>query len=137
MNEIYERADDDLKDFIDNCRIRSFIQGTEIKRDYTKPFDKELKNFPIKTVERKEDGNKIVKPLLGDGISQVEVSAATKFKNPYLKPTQWLHNNVEMMEAAVKAAKSGKNDGHSDDEGEIPLATDVVPMLHHQQSLGY
>lgn len=133
IDTIYRLSSKRVRKYIDGCRIRSFIQGSEIKRDYAKPYDTTLKNFPIKKVSHQVEGKPVITDLVDDGISQVRVTAATKFKNPYLKPSQWLHHEVQKMEEAITQEHSSENEGHTDaSDSEMD-----EKAVNYQQSLVY
>jgi len=118
-----------LKRYIDGCRIRSFVEGRELKRDLSKPL--EDGKFPVmmKTVKREKTPTEV--PVIQTGVSQVRVSSKTDFKNPFFKNDDWLLNKIAAFEEQFEDDE--ENEGHSD----ISDIEDNDDSMNFQSSIKY
>lgn len=160
LAKIYEMAHDELKKFMDGCRIRSMVEGKDFRRDLSKPYVGEWPNgnFPVMMKEvkakskieamKKEDPSKVKtkvtknggveeyyeEPQIQIGIKQIEVTSATDFKNPFFDNDDWLDNYIEAYndEHVNDLKNSNHSDADSDDDSYVPK-----PNLEHQQSLNF
>ena len=164
LAKIYEMADDELKEYIDGCRIRSMVEGIDFRRDLSKPYEGEWPNgnFPpmMKEVKakskieamKKEDPSKVKtkitknggveeyyeEPQIQIGIKQIEVTSATDFKNPFFDNDDWLDNYIEAYND--EHVNELKNSNHSDADSDADSYDDSYvpkPNLEHQQSLNF
>ena len=127
LEQIYKMADAKLKKYIDGCRIRSFVEGRELKRNLALPLaDGKDGKFAVAMKTVKVDGEDTEVPVIQNGSAQVQVSSKNNFKNPFFSNDQWLLNEIATFEEQSKS--DAKNEGHSDAEDAYDHHGE--PMLH-------